>query len=134
MILVDTSVWIDFFNQKKTRAVDLLEISIKNRETLCICGIILTEILQGIKSESQYHQTYRALNILVFLENSKETFISAAKIYRTLQKKGITIRGTIDCVIAATAIEHDVILLHNDKDFTRMQKYTSLKSMDDFIK
>lgn len=126
MVLVDTTVWIDFFANRQTKQVLRLVQLIEQKEDLCLCGVILTEILQGIKNSYERQQIETLMNTLLFLEMSKDIFILSAEIYRSLRSHGITIRKTIDCMIAAVAIEHEVKLLHNDRDFIPIQKYTRL--------
>jgi len=126
VILVDTTVWIDFFSGKNTKQVTELIKFIEQREELCICGIVLTEILQGIKHAKEYAQVKDLLNSLLFLEMKKGSFILAAEIYRSLRWRGITIRKTLDCMIAAIAIEYKIPLLHNDRDFVPIAKYCGL--------
>lgn len=117
MILVDTSVWIDLFAGRDSPHVKALELLVTNREDLCICGVILAEVLQGIKDDKEYNQTNSILSNLIFLPMTRDTFVLTANIYRTLRTRGITIRNSIDCMIAAVCIEHGVRLLHNDRDF-----------------
>ena len=127
MVLVDTTVWIDFFSGKSYPHVKTLENLIFNRENICICGVILTEILQGIKNDKEFKKVQELLENLIFLPMSYHVFLYSAHIYRNLRKKGITIRKTIDCIIAAVAIEYDIQLLHNDKDFIPIEKYFNLQ-------
>ena len=127
MVLVDSSVIIDYFNGISTKQTTYLQHLLENDALLCTCGPIISEVLQGIKSEKVYKKCFDALNELIYIGASKLTHIKAATIYRDLRKKGITPRGTIDCIIAATCIEHDLLLLHNDKDFQPIAKHTSLK-------
>ncbi|BAP55382.1 PilT protein domain-containing protein [Thioploca ingrica] len=117
MILVDTSVWIDFLHGKETPQVTQLEFLLGEREKVSLCGVILTEILQGIRDNRQYTETLYKLNTLNFLEMSQTVFVTAAEIYRELRKKGITIRKSVDCMIAAVALVNNCSLLHNDRDF-----------------
>lgn len=117
MTLVDTSVWIDFFAARNTTQVAVLESSIDQREDLCLCGVILTEVLQGIRDDKQYKQTASILSNLIYLPMDQSTFLLAANIYRTLRSRGITVRNSVDCMIAAVCIEHKTDLLHNDRDF-----------------
>jgi len=116
-MLVDTSVWIDFFAARNTAQVALLESTIDQRVDLCLCGVILTEVLQGIRDDKQYMQTESVLSNLIYLPMDQSTFLLAANIYRTLRSRGITIRNSVDCMIAAVCIEHKADLLHNDRDF-----------------
>lgn len=127
MILIDTTIWIDFFLNNNNAKVSYLLNAINKRDDLCICGVILTEILQGIKNPKERHQVEDLLQMLIFLEMKKETFVLAADIFRDLRKKGITIRKSIDCMIAAVAIENNIPLLHNDRDFDPIQQYYHLQ-------
>ena len=127
MILVDTSVWIDFFAGRDLPHVARLEQFILDNEDLALCGIILTEILQGISNDTTYRRVRRDLSPLITLPMPPTVFVRAADIYRKLRKLGITIRKSNDCIIAATALEHHCQLLHNDKDFTPVAKHFSLK-------
>ena len=127
MILVDTSVWIDFFSEKSSRQVAILEALIEEGEDLCLCGIVLTEILQGIRDNRQYNKTKTILSNLIFLPMNRNTFLSSATIYRALRKHGITIRNSVDCMIAAVCIENKVQLLHNDRDFNLIENHFSLR-------
>jgi hypothetical protein len=127
MVLVDTTVWIDFFADRSGPHVAALEKFIVNEEDLCLCGIILAEVLQGIRSEEEYAKTKDYFDDLVFLPMQQTTFIRAAEIYRSLRKRGVTIRKPVDCMIASVAIEHDIPLLHNDRDFDYMGKYSDLR-------
>ena len=127
MVLIDTTVWIDFFAGRQLPHVSVLERLIKNREDICICGIILTEVLQGIREKSEFRKTKELFNAMIFLPMPYSVFLGAAEIYRTLRRKGITIRNSVDCMIASVAIENDIMLLHNDRDFTIIEKHLGLK-------
>ena len=127
MVLVDTTVWIDFFADRSEPHVAAVEKLIENEEDLCLCGIILAEVLQGIRSDEDYIKTKDYLDDLVLLPMQHATFIRAAEVYRSLRKRGVTIRKPVDCMIASVAIEHDIPLLHNDRDFNYMAKYSNLR-------
>ena len=127
MILIDTSVWIDFFLSKPSPHVHNLETLISDEDDICICGIVLTEVLQGIKHEKEYHKTKEYFKDLVYLPMHYSTYLKSAEIYRTLRKKGITIRRVLDCLIASVAIENNIPILHNDKDFLQIEKHCKLK-------
>ena len=127
MVMVDTTVWIDFFSGKSQQHVKILENLITERNDVSICGIILTEILQGIREDTAYKKTKQLLGNLIFLPMQYSSFVLAAEIYRKLRRKGITIRKTMDCMIAAVAIEHDISLVHNDRDFIPIEKHFGLK-------
>ncbi len=126
-VLVDTTVWIDFFGGREEPQVAALQHLIETEEDLCICGVILAEVLQGIRSDANHAATQQYFDDLIFLSMRKETFVRAAEIYRSLRKKGITVRKPVDCMIASVAIEHDVRLLHNDRDFDYIAKHSKLR-------
>lgn len=127
MVLVDTTVWIDFFSDRPLPHVQILEDLLVNREDLCICGIILTEVLQGIRKDSEFLTTKNLFSNLVFLPMRYSTFLKSAEIYRSLRQKGITIRKPVDCMIASVALENETALLDNDKDFDPIEKYFKMR-------
>jgi predicted nucleic acid-binding protein len=130
MILVDTSVWIDIFSGRNTAHVAMLESLMENREDICLYGVILTEILKGIRNDKEYKKTESVLSDLIFLPMNYETFLLSSNICRTLRVKGITIRNSVDCMIAAVCIENNVHLLHNDRDFDLITQYFDLRVVD----
>jgi predicted nucleic acid-binding protein len=127
MIPVDTTVWIDFFAGKPHQHVATLEQLLQAGEDLCICGIVLAEVLQGIRSDSDYSKTKGCFESLVFLPMTHATLLNSSQMCRAPRKKGITIRTPLDCMIASVAIEHKVPLLHNDRDFDKIARHTNLK-------
>lgn len=116
-VLVDTSVWIDFFRGVESDKVAKLEELIQQKDDICCCGFILTEVLQGIREEKAFAATKRLFDGLLYLEDDRSTFELGAGLYRELRRKGATIRSPIDCLIAATVVQHGVNLLENDRDF-----------------
>jgi predicted nucleic acid-binding protein len=127
MVLVDTTVWIDFFGGKPTSESAELERLLNEEEDVCTCGVILTEVLQGICDDKDYRHTLSRFDSLLFLPMSRETYVRAAELYRILRQRGVTIRKPVDCMIASVAIEHDVPLLHKDRDFDPIETYCELK-------
>lgn len=127
MTLVDTTVWIDFFRDKNTPETGMLQHMLKAGEDICICGVILTEVLQGIREDADYIEVASRFEAFLFLPMHRHTFVSAAQLYRTLRRRGITIRNAVDCLIAAVAMEHDMPLLHHDRDFEPMAEFCGLK-------
>lgn len=128
MILVDTSVWIDFFAGRDVAHVHTLEQLIQSDADLALCGVILTEVLQGIANDKQHQLVKDYLQPLMRLEISEAVWLEAADLYRTLRKRGLTIRKTNDCVIAATALHYQCCLLHNDRDFDAIQQHYPLRT------
>lgn len=129
MVMVDTTVWIDFFNGLESPQVAALESFVRNKDDLCICGVILTEVLQGIRNEKEYKETRDRFDSFLFLPMAHATFLKAADIYRSLRRQGITIRKPVDCMIASVAIENEIQLLHNDRDFNPIEKHCGLKTV-----
>jgi hypothetical protein len=127
MVIVDTSVWVDFFAGKGTAQVGRLERFLAESEDVCTCGVILLEVLQGIRGDSDYARTLSRFNAFLYLEMARGTFVKAAQIYRDLRRRGLTVSKPVDCMIAAVAIEHNVALLHNDRDFDPIEKFCGLK-------
>jgi predicted nucleic acid-binding protein len=127
MVLIDSSVWIDFFAGRPLPHVETMESIIVQREDICICGIILTEILQGIRNDTEFENTKSLLNTLILLPMHYTVFLQSAEIFRKLRKQGIIVRKPLDCMIASVAIENDIPLLHNDKDFYPIEKHCRLK-------
>jgi len=102
MVLVDTSVRVDFFGNRPEPPVTALRRSIEIDTDLSLCGIILAEVLQGIRSDSDYRRTKARLEALIFLPIREATFVHAADICRSFRKRGVTIRKTVDCIIASS--------------------------------
>ena len=127
MVLVDTTVWVDLFSGLTTPQVIVLESLILKREDICLCGVILTEVLQGIRDDKEHAKTQAIFSNLLYLPMTHETFLLAAHLYRSLRARGITIRNSIDCMIAAVCIENKVALLHHDRDFDLISKHFDLE-------
>jgi hypothetical protein len=127
-ILVDTSVWIDFFNGIRSAASGILHKMVDREGSICISDIILAETLQGFRSDEDFESAKtHLLHFPVYSLRSPDGYLKAAQLYRMCRKKGITIRKTIDCLIAQTAIEHHLILLHQDKDFDKIASISGLR-------
>lgn len=131
MILVDTSVWIDFLRGKDSEHRYLLRRLIEKEEDICLTEIILTEILQGIRDDALYETTKEyLLEFPMIKPKGTETYIKAAEIFRKSRKQGMTIRKTIDCIIAAIAQENNLALLHNDSDFEVIKRFSGLRTVE----
>jgi predicted nucleic acid-binding protein len=127
LILVDSSVWIDYFRgtiKLETEELDRL----LGDELLAIGDLILTEVLQGFDNEREFHDARRMLSSLTVVElGGREIAIQAAKNLRALRKLGFTPRKTIDTVIATRCIESGYELLHSDRDFDPFVKHLGLR-------
>ena len=129
MVLVDTSVMIGYLQGKENDAVLRFQYILDNNIPFGINSLIYQEVLQGVRTQKDFDKTKKYLDTQRFysLKKEKESYASAAKIYFKCRKKGITISSTIDCLIAQTAIENNLFLLHNDSDFDRISKVAKLK-------
>lgn len=127
MTIVDSSVWVDYFNGRTTRETELLD-QLLGQEPVGIGDLIYTEILQGFTSDIEYLKAKIALDALSFFNfGGKSIAIKSAENYRRLRKKGLTVRKTIDVIIATFCIEQNFPLLHSDKDFESFVTHMGLK-------
>lgn len=127
MILVDSSVWIDYFRGRPTAQTDLLEGLLDSQE-LAIGDLILTEVLQGCKLDKEFHEVRRLLSRLdLVVLGGEDVMIEAAKNYRKLRSLGATVRGTIDVVLATRCIVSGHQLLHSDRDFDAFEQHLGLR-------
>jgi predicted nucleic acid-binding protein len=128
-IIVDSTVWIDFFNPKiKNPQKEILEQLIINDYSIYLCPIIFQEVLQGIRADNEFAKIKYILQQYKMAENDLLDVTNyAINLYRHLRKKGISIRKSIDCLIASYTILNDMYILHNDIDFTQIAKESKLK-------
>lgn len=129
MVLVDTSVMIDYLRGNEDDTILTLQRIIDNNIPFGINSFIYQEVLQGVATEKDFIKVKKYLDTQRFyeLKDKRESYASAAKIYFQCRKKGMTINSTIDCLIAQTAIENNLYLLHNDLDFDNIAKVADLK-------
>ena len=129
MILVDSSVWIDYFNGRETDETDWLDSAIGNKHII-VGDLILTEILQGFQSDNDFRTAKNLLLDFPFIEMvGQELAIKSALNYRFLRKKGVTVRKTIDVMIGTFCIHYQCSLLHDDRDFDPIEKYLKLTTI-----
>jgi predicted nucleic acid-binding protein len=128
VIVVDTSVWIDVLNNVDTPSAKTCVQLIEDGEPVALTDVIFTEVLQGLSDESEANEVERHLRAFPMLRlESLDEFALAAQLYRTARRKGITIRKTLDCLIAAPCVRANAPLLHADKDFDRLASCTPLR-------
>lgn len=131
MVFLDSTVLIDYFNGTTNWQVEKLD-SLLGREVVVVGDYVLTEVLQGFKNDKDFQKAHSILKAFPCLSiGGEEIAIQSAKNYRYLRKKGITIRKTIDTIIATFCIENDFTLLHNDRDFDPFTKYLKLKTVQE---
>jgi len=127
LILVDSSVWIDYFRGTITPQTDKLD-RLLGQELLAIGDLILTELLQGLADEREFQDARKMLTSLIVVElGGREIAVQAAKNFRALRRLGVTVRKTIDSVIATRCIESGDDLLHSDRDFDPFAKHLGLR-------
>ena len=127
MILVDSSVWIDYFRGVATPQSDRLD-ALLGVEPLAVGDVILTEVLQGFTSERAFEQALRLMISLSVVEiGGSQIAIQAARNYRTLRARGVTVRKTIDTLIATRCIEDNHALLYSDRDFEPFVEHLGLQ-------
>lgn len=123
MILIDSSVWIDYLRDVDSPAVTKLWNLLSDDSKVATTGVIVGEVLSGQKSERLYKGMLRDMEGLISLPADDPTdYIAAAEIYRNCRAKGLTVRGLTDCLIAAIAIRTGATLLHSDRDFETIEK------------
>ena len=128
MILVDSSVWIDYFRGRTTAESEYLDLLLE-REILLIGDLILTEVLQGFTSDREFDKARKILSSLDLVTlGGGAIALASARNYRSLRKAGITVRKTVDCIIATRCIEDGIALLYGDRDFDPFVRHLGLRS------
>ncbi len=126
--MVDTSVWVNLFKGIETKSSAFLRDS--NDILVATCPTIVQEVLQGVVSDNEYQNISSYFNNIINLPSNGYNYArEAASLYRDLRKKGITIRKPNDCLIAVYAIKNNIRVLHDDKDFTSIASFSSLKNV-----
>lgn len=127
MILVDSSVWIDFFRGKPTPQTNKLDALLAN-EPLAIGDLILAEVLQGFGSDRAFNEAQRLLSALeLVVLGGCDIAVEAARNFRRLRAKGVTVRKTVDTFIATRCIVSNLELLHDDRDFDAFEQHLGLR-------
>ena len=128
MILVDSSVWIDYFNGAATPQSDRLD-DLLGAELLATCDIILAEVLQGFPGDRHFSAALRLLTSLTVIDIAgRDIAVQSARNFRALRARGVTVRKTIDTLIATRCIESGYLLLYSDRDFDPFVRHLGLMS------
>ena len=128
MILVDSSVWIDYFRGRQSPETNLLD-ELLEREPVLTGDLILTEVLQGFDNDRDFTQAKKLLTSFNVIDlGGKDIAIRAAKNFRTLRALGVTVRKTVDTIIATCCIDNDYLLLYSDRDFDPFVEHLALRS------
>ncbi|CDM96208.1 MAG: PIN domain nuclease [Limnospira sp. PMC 1291.21] len=128
MFLIDTSVWIAVLRDKTGTVGQSLSEIIKE-QPIFLSRFTQMELLQGCRDEREWRLLETYLQDQDYIEPTPNTWVAAARIYYDLQRQGLTVRSSIDCCIAQLAIAHQLILIHNDRDFETIATATSLNSL-----
>ena len=116
-VLVDTSVWVDFLNGYPSPEQQILDDLFVSDHEICTCGVVVAEVFQGLRKDEGRARLTALFRDLTYLEPAGiDLYLRAADLYRALRKRGVTIRSTIDCLIAVLAEENECALLARDRD------------------
>lgn len=129
MVLVDTSVLIDYLRGKENKGTAKFQTLLDSETPYGINSFIYLEVLQGVRSESDFRKvkSYLDTQTIYDLQDKRDSYAQAAQLYFKCRQKGITVNSSVDFLIAQTALENDLYLLHNDSDFKQIAKVTPLK-------
>jgi predicted nucleic acid-binding protein len=124
VILVDTSIWIEVFRKRNPLRIQ----SVLEFDEIVTCLPVIQEVLQGFREERAYRAARDAMTALPILESPMEEplFVEAAGLYRSARRRGLTIRSSVDCLIAACALRHDLPVLHKDRDYEVLGRVSPL--------
>ena len=126
MLVVDSTVWVDYFNGVKNQQTDYLY-QIADKTPILIGDLILAEVLQGFREDTDFESARRIFSKFLQVEMvNRDLAVQSARNYRLLRRKGITVRKSIDSLIATYCIENEHDLLHNDSDFDGYEKHLGL--------
>jgi len=127
MVVVDTTVWIDYILGLDTPYTNALDHELLNNQVIT-GDLLMTEFLQGFRNDRDFEVAKKIMDSLIYCDMlGKDIALKSAMNFRFLRKNGITIRKTADIIIGTFCIEHELPLLHNDKDFEPMEKYLGLQ-------
>lgn len=127
MILVDSSVWIDYFRDADTPQVELLD-GMFGRTPLAVGDLIAAEVLQGVQDDREFNLVRKTLDAFTQIDLAgHDIAVKAVRNFRMLRAKGITVRKTIDSIIATRCIEDGLTLLHDDRDFIPFHRHLGLR-------
>jgi len=128
MLLIDTSAWIGVFRDRSGQVRQQLETLIVNRQVL-LTRFTQLELLQGSLNEQEWTLLSTYLETQDYVELTSQSWQAAARIYYDLRRQGLTVRSPIDCCIAQAALENDLLLVHNDRDFETIAQVRSLQHL-----
>jgi predicted nucleic acid-binding protein len=129
VIVVDSTVWVDYFNGVVTGSTERLD-GLLGRELVVVGDLILVEVLQGFRSDTDLRKAMSLFDLLEFRPMvGREVALAAAENFRVLRRRGVTVRKTIDVLIATFCMRNDLPLLHDDRDFEPMHRHLGLRAV-----
>lgn len=127
MAIVDTTVWVDFFGGVVNAHTTWLRSALGNRP-IGLVGLVLCEVLQGVRDDATFTRVNKTLTTLsIFSADAETVAVASAQNYRALRRRGLTVRKTVDCIIATFCIHNGHMLLHHDRDFDAFEKHLGLR-------
>lgn len=127
MTVVDSSTWADYFNGVESPHANRLDQALQGEEDLAVLPIVITEVLQGFRTDTGFQRARRLLVSLPVIHPTLDGHVRSAILFRTLRRKGVTVRGAVDCLIAQTCLDLGAELLSPDVDFERIANHTKLR-------
>lgn len=126
LIIADSTVWVDWLRGNDSAAAQRLDQALAE-EDVAMTPLIVTEVLQGFRVDAEFEDAERLLTALPMLRLDVAGHVAAARLFRSLRRRGITVRGTIDCIIAQTCLGTDTELLTTDRDFLVIARHSALR-------
>ena len=127
MMVIDSNTWVDFFNGIGSTHVQRLDDALQAEEDIAVIPIIITEVLQGFRTDAGFKQAQRVLVSLPVILPTVDGHVRAARLFRSLRRRGVTVRGAVDCIIAQTCLNIEAELLSPDADFEQIARHTPLR-------
>ena len=127
MMIVDSNTWADFFNGLQSAHVQRLDLALLEEEDLAVIPIIITEVLQGFRTDTGFQRARRVLVSFPVIHPTLDCHVRAARLFRSLRQKGVTVRGAVDCIIAQTCLDSEAELLSPDSDFKHIARHRPLR-------
>ncbi len=127
MTVVDSNTWVDFFNGVESPHVDRLDTVLQQEEDVAVLPIIITEVLQGFRTDTDFERARQLLISFPVISPNVDCHVRAARLFRSLRRKGVTVRGAVDCLIAQTCLDIKAELLSPDSDFKHIARNTPLR-------
>ena len=127
MIVVDSNTWADFFNGTRSPHAERLATILEEKEDVAVLPIIVTEVLQGFRTDGGFESARRILVALPMIQSTVESHVRAARLFRLLRRKGVTVRGAVESIIAQACLDTGALLLSPDADFEHIARHAPLR-------